>query len=41
MRRIITHDDPINIREVMYLEDGKIHKNAMVEEMTTLGKNQV
>ena len=36
----ITDDDPITIREVVDLEDGKIWKEAMVDEMASLHKNE-
>jgi hypothetical protein len=36
----ITNGDPRTIREEMYLEDGKLWEKAMVEEMTTLEKNE-
>jgi hypothetical protein len=36
----ITDDDPRTVREVVDSEDGKIWKNAMVEEMETLDKNE-
>ena len=35
----ITDDDPINVREVVDLEDGKLWKEAMVDEMA-LHKNE-
>jgi hypothetical protein len=36
----IIDDDPRNVREVVDSEDGKLWKKAMVEEMTTLDKNE-
>jgi hypothetical protein len=36
----ITNDDPRNARDAVDLEDGKLWKKAMVEEMTTLDKNE-
>jgi hypothetical protein len=36
----ITDDDPRTIREVVDSEDEKLWKKAMVEEMTTLDKNE-
>jgi hypothetical protein len=36
----ITDDDPRTIREVVDSEDGKLWKKAMVEEMTSLDKNE-
>jgi hypothetical protein len=36
----ITDDDPRTVREAMDLEDGKLWKKAMVEEMETLDKNE-
>jgi len=35
----ITDDDHRTIREAMDLEDGKLWKKAMVEEMVALDKN--
>jgi hypothetical protein len=32
----ITNNDPRTVREIMDLEDGKLLKNAMVEEMASL-----
>jgi hypothetical protein len=37
---IITKDDPRIVREVVDLEDGKLWKKAMLEEMETLEKNE-
>ena len=37
----ITNDDPRTIREVVYLEDGKLCKKAIVDEMASLDKNEV
>jgi hypothetical protein len=36
----ITDDDPKTIREVVNLEDSKLWKKAMVEEMDVLDKNE-
>jgi hypothetical protein len=36
----ITDDDPRTVREAVDSEDGKLWKKAMVEEMTTLDKNE-
>ena len=36
----ITDDDPRNVREAVYLEDGKLWKEAMVDEMASLHKNE-
>ena len=36
----ITDDDPITIREVIDSEDGKLQKEAMVDEMASLHKNE-
>ena len=36
----ITNDDPRTIREEMDLEDGKIWKKTIIEEMETLDKNE-
>jgi hypothetical protein len=36
----ITDDDPRTIREAMNLEDSKLWKKAMVEEMNALDKNE-
>ena len=36
----IIDDDPRNVREAMDSEDGKLWKKDMVEEMTTLDKNE-
>jgi hypothetical protein len=36
----IIDDDPRVVRKAMDLEDGKLWKKAMVEEMTTLDKNE-
>jgi hypothetical protein len=36
----IINDDPITVREAVDSEDGKLWKKAMVEEMTTLDKNE-
>ena len=35
----ITNDDPRNFREVVDSEDGKLWKEAMVDEMASLHKN--
>ena len=35
----ITDDDPRTIRDAIYLEDGKLWKEAMVDEMASLHKN--
>ena len=36
----ITDDDPIIVKEVVDLEDGKLWKEAMVDEMVSLYKNE-
>ena len=36
----ITNDDPKTVREVVDSEDGKLWKEAMVDEMTSLDKNE-
>eukprot|EP00253_Pinus_taeda_P034991 PITA_34991 len=36
----ITDDDPITLREVVDLEDGKLWRKAMVDEMTSLHKSE-
>jgi len=36
----IIDDDPITVREEVDLEDGKLSKEAMVEGMTSLHKNE-
>ena len=36
----ITDDDPRTVREAVYLEDGKLWKEAMVDEMASLHKNE-
>jgi hypothetical protein len=36
---LIIDDDPRTIREAVDLEDGKLWKKAMVEEMIVLDKN--
>jgi len=36
----ITNDDPKNVREVVDSEDGKLWKEAMVDEMTSSYKNE-
>jgi hypothetical protein len=36
----ITDDDPRSVREAMDSEDGKLWKNSMDEEMTTLDNNE-
>jgi hypothetical protein len=36
----ITDDDPITVKEVVNLEDSKLWKKAMVEEMDVLDKNE-
>ena len=36
----ITDDDPITVREVVDSEDGKLWKEAMVDEMESLQKNE-
>jgi hypothetical protein len=36
----ITDDDPRTVREAVDSEDGKLWKKAMVEEMTSLDKNE-
>eukprot|EP00253_Pinus_taeda_P009729 PITA_09729 len=35
----ITDDDPRTVKEVVYSEDGKLWKEAMVDEMASLHKN--
>jgi hypothetical protein len=35
----ITYDDPRTVREAVNLEDSKLWKKAMVEEMDSLDKN--
>ena len=35
----ITDDDPRTVKEAMDLDDGKLRKKAMVEEMESLDKN--
>ena len=37
---LITDDDPRTLREVVNSEDSKLWKNAMVEEMDALDKNE-
>ena len=36
----ITDDDPKTVREAVDLEDGKLWKEAMVDEMLSLHKNE-
>jgi len=36
----ITDDDPITVKEAMDSEDGKLWKEAMVDEMASLHKNK-
>ena len=36
----LTDDDPRTVREVVYSEDGKLWKEAMVDEMGSLHKNE-
>jgi len=36
----ITNDDPINVKEVVDSEDGKLWKEAMIDEMASLHKNE-
>ena len=36
----ITDDDPRTVREAVYSEDGKLWKEAMVDEMTSLHKKE-
>ena len=36
----ITDDDPRTVREAMNLEDSKLWKKAMVEDMDALDKNE-
>ena len=36
----ITDDDPRTVREAVDLEDGKLWKEAMVDEMKSLHKNE-
>ena len=36
----ITDDDPITVREAVDSEDGKLWKEAMVDEMASLHKNE-
>ena len=36
----ITDDDPRTVREVVDLENGKLWKEAMVDEMASLHKNK-
>jgi hypothetical protein len=36
----ITDNDPINVREVVDSNDGKLSKKDMVEEMVSLDKNE-
>ena len=36
----ITEDDPITVREVVDSEDGTLWKEAMVDEMASLEKNE-
>ena len=36
----ITDDDPRTVKEAVDSEDGKLWKDAMVDEMTSLQKNE-
>ena len=36
----VTDDDPKTVKEAVDLEDGKIQKEAMIDEMRSLDKNQ-
>lgn len=36
----ITNDDPRTVKEVIDSEDGKLYKDAMVDEMACLHKNE-